>query len=65
MNKILENQFELDLAKLINSYSREGESNTPDFLLASYMRQCLDAFNNITKARDAWYDVALSPGKKV
>ena len=65
MNKIIDNQFELDLAKLINSYSREEESNTPDFLLASYMRQCLDAFNNITRARDDWYGVKLAPGRSV
>lgn len=47
----------------MNRYSIENESNTPDFLLAEYVRDCLNAYNAAVKARDAWYDVTLEPGK--
>ena len=44
--------FEKELEQLINKYSIENESNTPDFILASYLRDCLNAFNKITEERD-------------
>ncbi len=30
-------------------------SNTPDFLLASYLTGCLHTFNSIVNAREEWY----------
>lgn len=51
-----ENQlFEKELEKLINYHSIENESDTPDFILAEYMKACLDAFNVGTRKRDKWY----------
>lgn len=47
----LQTQFEI----LINSYSAEKESNTPDFILAQYLSDCLDAFNKATNARRIYY----------
>lgn len=47
--------FQRDLAVLINRYSRENGSNTPDFLLANYLMQCLDVWNDATHQRDKWY----------
>jgi hypothetical protein len=47
--------FERELTSLINSYSEENESNTPDFILASYMNNCLKAFNEATNMREKWY----------
>jgi hypothetical protein len=51
-----------ELEALMNRYSIENESNTPDFLLAEYVRNCLNAYNEAVRARDAWYDVNLEPG---
>lgn len=44
--------FQADLEKLINRHSIEGGSNTPDFILACFMRQCLEAFDMATRRRD-------------
>jgi hypothetical protein len=43
------------LSELLNKYSRENESNTPDFILSAYMMNCLEAFENATKLRDNWF----------
>ena len=48
-------EFQKGLENLINKFSMENESNTPDFLLAKYLRNCLANYNEITKAREAWY----------
>jgi hypothetical protein len=50
-----EENFKKELEQLINKYSQEGGSNTPDFILAHYMSKCLQNFNEITKERDKWY----------
>ena len=53
--------FETELEKLINKYSKENDSNTPDFILAKYLNSCLYAFNGAVKRRDIWYGVNLEP----
>lgn len=47
--------FEEALEILINSYSMENGSDTPDFILAQYLNQCLINFNNIVTRREEWY----------
>jgi len=47
---------------LINRNCAENESNTPDFILAEYLLDCLRTWNNTTKKRDKWYSVNLEPG---
>jgi len=54
----LKNLIEDDL----NRRCAENESNTPDFLLAEYLIDCLKAYNKITQKRDKWYSVNLEPG---
>jgi hypothetical protein len=54
--------FRGQLEALINACSIENTSNTPDFVLASFLSTCLDAFNGCIVARDEWYRVKLSPG---
>lgn len=54
--------FRGDLASLINAYSLENVSNTPDFVLAQLLHECLVAFDKATITRDHWYGVKLSPG---
>lgn len=48
-------EFETELTNLINRYSMENDSNTPDFMLARYLKGCLDNFGKIMSARDLWY----------
>lgn len=50
--KTMENQnqtFEGQLRELINRNSKENESNTPDFILAQFLNECLGAFNTATR----------------
>lgn len=47
--------FEEALTNLINKYSEENGSNTPDFILAKYMYECLENFNSAVSAREKWY----------
>lgn len=42
-------EFEKALTDLINTHSLEGESDTPDFILAEYLTGCLKAFNHSSK----------------
>ena len=47
--------FEKELASLLNKYSRENASNTPDFILAMYLEACLLAFDAAVQQRETWY----------
>jgi len=51
--------FEHAIAEVINRFSKENGSNTPDFILAEYMSNCLDAFNKTSRAREKWYGKEL------
>ena len=44
-----------DLQHLINRHSRENASDTPDYVLAEYLMNCLSAFEIATRTRDGWY----------
>ena len=48
-------EFERELRGLLNRYSMENRSDTPDFVLARYMVQCLHAYENATSNRRAWH----------
>ena len=47
--------FGQELTQLINKHSLENQSNIPDFILAKFMANCLDAFNLAMKERNDWY----------
>ena len=47
--------FEEELTSLINSNSLENGSNTPDFILANYLQDCLNAFNKASVWRAKWF----------
>ena len=38
------NTFETELESLLNRYSKENPSHTPDRILAQYLMGCLDIF---------------------
>lgn len=48
-----------DLAAVINRHCRENVSNTPDFILAMYLRDQLIAFERASLAREKWYGKSL------
>jgi hypothetical protein len=45
--------FHLGLEQLLNRESRENESNTPDYILAEYLVNCLEAYELATNIRDS------------
>jgi hypothetical protein len=47
--------FSRALAALLNKYSIENDSNTPDYALASYLAGCLNAFESAVKMRDTFH----------
>ncbi len=47
--------FDAELTSLISSYSREGGSDTPDYILAAYLERCLLNFNETLTERTRWY----------
>lgn len=47
--------FEKELAGLLNRHSKDTEINTPDYILASYLAECLELFRMTVKARDIWH----------
>ena len=47
--------FRAELETLINRHSKENGSDTPDFILADYMADCLDAYDKAVTRRTEWY----------
>jgi len=43
----------------INRASAENGSNTPDFILAEFLLDCLAAFDKASRAREKWYGKEL------
>ena len=54
-------EFEDALASVINQFSRENVSNTPDFILAELLNRLLMDFEIMIAAREQWYNVYLKP----
>ena len=50
-------KFKKELENLINKQSMENGSDTPDFILAEYLSECLKAFNKAVNTRDEWYNM--------
>jgi len=48
-------KFRKQLEVLINQNSLENGSNTPDFILAEYLENCLKAFDYAILQRTSWY----------
>jgi hypothetical protein len=57
--------FEQQLESLINKFSLESASMTPDFILASHLRSCLDNWNTHIKQRDKWWSANIPSGDSV
>jgi hypothetical protein len=50
----MSDSFERQLARLLNQHSKENKSGTPDFILAEFMLQSLEAFERAIKHRGEW-----------
>ena len=48
------NKFHKELETLINRHCQENASNTPDFILANYIMNCLSAYNTAVNERTIW-----------
>ena len=55
MSLIEEASLRQEISAVLNKYSKENGSNTPDFVLADYLMNCLTAFDKAIKDRDQWY----------
>lgn len=53
--KRVSSPFERELESLINRYSQENDSNTPDFILAEHLVMVLAAWNVSVRRREQWY----------
>lgn len=60
--KFINEGFAGDLSNLINKYSIENNSNTPDFILANYLCNCLTAFESASTRREQWFGKELKIG---
>ena len=61
-------EFTQELESLINRYSKENGSNTPDFILAIYLTGCLAVFETAFQQRETWYGRdarPTSPGVRI
>lgn len=58
-----ENSFEQELINLINRKCMENASNTPDFILATFLKSCLDAFDVATQQRETWHGRDARPSR--
>jgi len=47
--------FVAELENIINKYSKEGGSKTPDFILANYLARCLNNFDMTIQDREKFY----------
>ena len=47
--------FQEKLEKIINEYSMEKRSDTPDFILAEYLLSCLHAFEKASNENRQWH----------
>lgn len=50
-----ESIFRTELEHIINRNSKENGSDTPDFILAEYLADCLVAFDKAVTKRTEWY----------
>jgi len=54
-------EFVRDLAALLNKYSMENGSNTPDFILAHTVWRFIVVLNGAIAWRDEWYGIMPHP----
>lgn len=58
-------EFEKEVTRLLNHHSQESVSDTPDFILAVFLTDCLTAWNDATVRREMWYGRRVGDGKEL
>lgn len=56
--------FEEELRCLINRKSIDSQSNTPDYILANYLLNCLYNYTQTVQSRDKWFGFEPFKDKK-
>jgi hypothetical protein len=56
-------EFRKELQELINRNSKENGSNTPDYILAEYLENCLAAFDRAVNLREIWHGRPIDDAK--
>jgi len=51
----MKDTFSSELEVLINKYSMENGSNTPDFILKEYVLRCLENYDLTLRQREQWF----------
>lgn len=52
-----------EIQHAINRTSAENGSNTPDFILAEFLTDCLASYDKAVKAREKWYGREPKPSE--
>jgi hypothetical protein len=47
-------EIQLELAAVLNRYSMDAACNTPDFVLAEYLVDCIASYRKAKEANDKW-----------
>ena len=58
-------KFRKDLEDAINRNSMEEDSDTPDFLLAEYLVNCLSAYERVHRETKRWHQGCVLYGSAV
>lgn len=53
---VAELDFERELAALLNKYSMDNATNTPDFILARHIIRDLDTYRETKQENDSWHN---------
>jgi hypothetical protein len=49
------------LTDLLNTFSIDNSTNTPDFILANYLLDCLSAYDTATRWNASWHSISGVP----
>lgn len=47
--------FKVEIENLINIHSIDSELNTPDYILADYLVNCLEIYRKTNEQREKWH----------
>jgi len=61
----LEPSLERDITSLLNRYSAESVSDTPDFVLAEFLLGSIKVFNESIHSREMWYGRKCGGGSAI
>ena len=56
-------ELERELSRVLNCHGADNAANTPDYILAMYLRACLDAFTTAVQQRDTHDGRDVRPGR--